>query len=49
VQVLSDVYHGTWRGRTVAVKLLAGTLPRDLFLREVDLLHISQHEDTVPL
>jgi Protein tyrosine and serine/threonine kinase len=31
----SDVYRGTWRGRTVAIKVLAEQTPRDLFLHEM--------------
>ena len=31
----SDVYRGTWRSRTVAIKVLAPTTPRQLFLHEV--------------
>lgn len=33
----SDVYKGTWRGRTVAIKVLAETTPRQLFVHEVSL------------
>ena len=31
----SDVYKGTWAGRTVAIKVLAETTPRRLFVHEV--------------
>lgn len=31
----SDVYKGTWRERTVAIKVLAETTPRKLFIHEV--------------
>ena len=31
----SDVYKGTWRERVVAIKVLAPTTPRQLFLHEV--------------
>ena len=34
----SDVYRGTWRARAVAIKVLAPTTPRQLFVREVSLL-----------
>lgn len=33
----SDVFKGTWRGRTVAIKVLADTTPRNLFVREVEI------------
>ncbi|KAF8528481.1 hypothetical protein BU17DRAFT_80889 [Hysterangium stoloniferum] len=33
----SDVYKGTWRGHTVAIKILARSTPRDLFRREVSI------------
>lgn len=31
----SDVYRGTWRNRTVAIKVLAEVSPRQLFIHEV--------------
>ncbi|KAG6884189.1 hypothetical protein C0993_000531 [Termitomyces sp. T159_Od127] len=31
----SDVYRGTWRGRTIAIKVLAPTTQRELFVHEV--------------
>ncbi|KAF8528486.1 hypothetical protein BU17DRAFT_37976 [Hysterangium stoloniferum] len=33
----SDVYKGTWRGHTVAIKKVAESTPRDLFRREVSI------------
>ncbi|KAL6299815.1 hypothetical protein BKA93DRAFT_569950 [Sparassis latifolia] len=37
----SDVYKGTWRNRTVAIKVLAQTTPRQMFVHEVSLLPFS--------
>ncbi|KAN0141526.1 Protein kinase-like domain containing protein [Lactarius tabidus] len=40
----SDVYRGTWRKHTVAVKMLSETTPREAFLREVGIwkfLHLD--------
>jgi hypothetical protein len=45
----SDVYRGTWRGRTVAIKLLAKTTPRDLFLREVGIWAALRHPHVLRL
>ncbi|KAJ7276508.1 hypothetical protein B0H12DRAFT_1227628 [Mycena haematopus] len=45
----SDVYKGTWRGRTVAIKCLAATTPRDLFLREVKIWKELKHPNVLDL
>ncbi|KAF8211722.1 hypothetical protein K438DRAFT_1807801 [Mycena galopus ATCC 62051] len=45
----SDVYKGTWRGRTVAIKCLAETTPRDLFLREVNIWKELKHPNVLDL
>ncbi|KAK7055315.1 kinase domain-containing protein [Favolaschia claudopus] len=45
----SDVYKGTWRGRTVAIKCLAETTPRDLFLREVNIWKELKHPNVLQL
>jgi abelson tyrosine-protein kinase 1 len=45
----SDVYKGTWRGRTVAVKVLAETTPRQLFIREVEIWKDLKHENVLRL
>ncbi|KAJ6577758.1 hypothetical protein B0H19DRAFT_568412 [Mycena capillaripes] len=45
----SDVYKGTWRGRTVAIKCLAETTPRDLFLREVNIWRELKHPNVLEL
>ena len=37
VGFFSDVHKETWRGRTVAVKVLAETTPLKLFVREVEI------------
>ncbi|KAG6881014.1 hypothetical protein C0993_003213, partial [Termitomyces sp. T159_Od127] len=39
----SDVYRGTWRGRAVAIKVLAPTTPRELFVREVQVWRGLRH------
>ncbi|KAJ7202554.1 kinase-like domain-containing protein, partial [Mycena pura] len=44
-----DVYKGTWRGRTVAIKFLVKTTPRDLFLREVDIWKGLKHPNVLDL
>ncbi|KAJ7438285.1 hypothetical protein B0H11DRAFT_591673 [Mycena galericulata] len=45
----SDVYKGTWRGRTVAIKCLAPATPRDLFLREVNIWRELRHPNVLEL
>ncbi|KAJ7347438.1 kinase-like domain-containing protein [Mycena albidolilacea] len=45
----SDVYRGTWRGRTVAIKCVAETTPRDLFLREVNIWKGLKHPNVLDL
>ncbi|KAJ7781563.1 hypothetical protein B0H16DRAFT_1819089 [Mycena metata] len=45
----SDVYKGTWRGRTVAIKCLAEATPRDLFLREVKIWKELKHPNVLEL
>ncbi|KAJ6461227.1 hypothetical protein C8R47DRAFT_993608 [Mycena vitilis] len=45
----SDVYKGTWRGRTVAIKCLTETTPRDLFLREVNIWRELNHPNVLEL
>ncbi|KAJ7072976.1 hypothetical protein C8F01DRAFT_267337 [Mycena amicta] len=45
----SDVYKGTWRGRTVAIKCLVETTPRDLFLREVNIWKELKHPNVLEL
>ncbi|KAF7353961.1 Protein kinase domain-containing protein [Mycena venus] len=45
----SNVYKGTWRGRTVAIKCLAETTPRDLFLREVSVWKELKHPNVLDL
>lgn len=43
----SDVYKGTWRGRTVAIKVLAETTPRQLFVHEVSLTSILHRDSCI--
>ncbi|KAJ6627483.1 hypothetical protein B0H10DRAFT_2161143 [Mycena sp. CBHHK59/15] len=45
----SDVYQGTWRGRTVAIKCLTEATPRDLFLREVNIWKELKHPNVLEL
>ncbi|KAG6877678.1 hypothetical protein C0992_009504 [Termitomyces sp. T32_za158] len=45
----SDVYRGTWRGRTVAIKVLAPTTPRELFVREVQVWRGLRHPGVLEL
>ncbi|KIY70000.1 hypothetical protein CYLTODRAFT_371735 [Cylindrobasidium torrendii FP15055 ss-10] len=45
----SDVYRGTWRGRTVAIKVLAQTTPRDLFVKEVEIWKKLQNPHVLEL
>ncbi|KIY72595.1 hypothetical protein CYLTODRAFT_486241 [Cylindrobasidium torrendii FP15055 ss-10] len=44
----SDVFKGTWRGRTVAIKVLAETTPRNLFIREVEIWKRLSHPNVMP-
>jgi abelson tyrosine-protein kinase 1 len=45
----SDVYKGTWRGLTVAVKVLTETTPRKLFVREIEIWKNLRHPNVLPL
>ncbi|KAG5637074.1 hypothetical protein H0H81_005844 [Sphagnurus paluster] len=45
----SDVYRGTWRGRTVAIKVLAPTTPCALFVREVAIWQALRHQNVLEL
>ena len=45
----SDVYRGTWRKRTVAIKVLAETTPRKMFLREVNIWKSLYHPNVLEL
>ena len=45
----SDVYRGTWRGRTVAIKVLADSTPRKLFVREIGIWKTLRHPNVSPL
>ena len=45
----SDVYRGKWREHTVAVKVLAETTPRNIFLREVKIWKSLYHSNVLEL
>lgn len=45
----SDVYKGTWQGRTVAIKVLAESTPRSLFIREAGIWKELRHENVLAL
>ncbi|TFY61896.1 hypothetical protein EVG20_g6891 [Dentipellis fragilis] len=45
----STVYRGTWRNRTVAIKMLAETTPKNLFVKEAELWKTFSHPHIVPL
>jgi abelson tyrosine-protein kinase 1 len=49
VGFFSDVYRGTWRKHTVAIKLLAETTPRKVFLREVEIWQSLYHSNVLEL
>ncbi|KAI0324972.1 kinase-like protein [Cubamyces sp. BRFM 1775] len=45
----SDVYKGKWAGRTVAIKVLAQTTPRKLFVHEMSIWTKLQHPNVLQL
>ena len=45
----SSVYRGTWGGVSVAVKMLAPTAPRELFIREVEIWNRLSHPNVLEL
>lgn len=45
----SSVYKGTWRRRTVAIKVLASTTPRKLFKREIRIWKKLSHPNVIEL
>lgn len=45
----SDVYKGTWKGKTVAIKVLAETTPRKLFVHEVEIWKTLKHPNVLEL
>ncbi|KAJ6500147.1 hypothetical protein C8R47DRAFT_284025 [Mycena vitilis] len=45
----SDVYRGTWRNRTVAIKVLAECTPRELFVKEVGIWKEFKHPHVLEL
>lgn len=49
VGFFSNVYRGTWRNHTVAVKVLSETTPRKIFLREVGIWKSLYHPNVLEL
>ncbi|KZT05047.1 uncharacterized protein LAESUDRAFT_750759 [Laetiporus sulphureus 93-53] len=45
----SDVYKGTWKEHTVAIKVLAETTPRKLFIQEVNIWKQLKHPHVLEL
>ncbi|CAL1697535.1 unnamed protein product [Somion occarium] len=45
----SDVYRGRWRNHVVAIKVLAETTPRQLFVREVEIWKTLKHPNVLKL
>ncbi|KAM5539547.1 hypothetical protein V8D89_006656 [Ganoderma adspersum] len=45
----SDVFKGTWRNHVVAIKVLAPTTPRQLFVHEVSIWKTLQHPNVCEL
>ncbi|KIJ12984.1 hypothetical protein PAXINDRAFT_100924 [Paxillus involutus ATCC 200175] len=45
----SDVYLGRWRAHTVAIKVLAPTTPRSLFVHEINIWRSLEHPNVLPL
>jgi abelson tyrosine-protein kinase 1 len=43
------VYKGTWRKRTVAIKVLATTTPRKVFTREIEIWKSLSHVNVLEL
>lgn len=45
----SNVYRGSWHGRTVAIKVLVNETPRKLFIREVEIWKSLNHPNVLEL
>ncbi|KAF8154194.1 hypothetical protein B0H34DRAFT_80502 [Crassisporium funariophilum] len=45
----SRVYQGTWKGRTVAIKVLSDATPQKVFLREMNVWKTINHPNVLPL
>src|ERR1700749_1925362 len=45
----SSVYRGTWKNRTIAVKLLSPTTPRELFLHEIQIWSRLNHPNVLKI
>lgn len=49
VGFFSEVYRGTWRQHTVAIKVLAETTPRNMFVHEVEIWKKLYHPNVLEL
>ena len=49
VGFFSDVYKGAWRGMATAIKVLAPTTPRKLFIHEVEIWKTLSHPNVLEL
>jgi abelson tyrosine-protein kinase 1 len=49
VGFFSDVYKGTWREMAVAIKVLAPTTPRKLFVHEIEIWKTLSHPNVLKL
>ena len=49
VGFFSDVYKGTWRRHTVAIKILAPTTPKKLFVHEIGIWKTLRHQNVCEL
>jgi len=47
--LFSEVFQGTWKGRTVAIKVLSEVTPQDLFVREIKVWKSLVHPNILEL
>jgi serine/threonine protein kinase len=47
--LFSDVYKGTWKGQTVAIKVFAESIPEKLFVRAIGIWKTLRHPNILPL
>ncbi|KZS90817.1 hypothetical protein SISNIDRAFT_457444 [Sistotremastrum niveocremeum HHB9708] len=48
IGTFSDVYKGTWKGATVAIKILSPATPRDIYKHETQLWSALSHQNILP-